>query len=75
MALEDEMRQQISKLEKELTLLDDEIQRLYTKVSNLINIRKKKEYELRTLKGNFGIEDMDDREIQTTLSRLLKESI
>jgi predicted nucleic acid-binding Zn-ribbon protein len=76
MALEDEMRNEISKLEKETAILDDEIQKLYTKIANLINIRKKKEYELKALRGNFGIySNITERDVQTSLSRMLKEMI
>ncbi len=75
MALEEEMRQEIGKIEREITVLDSEIERLYTKLSNLINIRRKKEYELRTLRGNFGIPDIEEKDLQTNLSRILRESM
>ncbi len=74
MPLEEEMKHEMYKLEKETVFIDDEIQKLYTKIVNLINIRKKKEHDLKVLKENFGLYDeLTDREIQTTLSRMLKE--
>ncbi len=75
MPLEEEMRHEVDKLEREIEVLDEEIQKLYTKVVNLINIRKKKEYNLKILKENFGIynTDLTDKDIQITLSHLLKE--
>lgn len=74
MPLEEEMRHEIEKLEKEVEVLDVEIKTLYTKVVNLINIRKKKEHNLKLLKENFGIKtDISDKEMQLTLSNLLKE--
>lgn len=74
MPLEEEMRHEVDKLEKEIEVLDEEIQKLYTKVVNLINIRKKKEHNLKVLKENFGIyTELTDKDIQMTLSHLLKE--
>jgi len=76
MALEEEMRNEMIKLEKEIAVIDEEIERLHLRLVNLINIRKKKEYNLKALRENFGIySDMTDRYIQTTLSRMLKESM
>lgn len=75
MPLEEEMRHEIARLEKEIAQLDEEIQKLYTKVTNLINIRKKKEHDLRILRENFGIVVDKESDIQTTLTRLLKESV
>ncbi len=76
MPLEEEMHHEIIRLEKEIALLDEEIQKLYTKVTNLINIRKKKEHDLKVLRENFGIvTETDEREFQTNLARLLKESV
>lgn len=73
MPLEEEMQHEIIRLEKEVALLDEEIKKLYTKVVNLINIRKKKEHDLKILRENFGIvTEKEDREFQTTLARLIK---
>jgi hypothetical protein len=76
MPLEEEMHHELVRLEKEIAILDTEIERLYTKVVNLINIRKKKEHDLRILRETFGMAvEKDDADLQTTLSRLLKESV
>lgn len=73
MPLEEEMRHEMYKLEREIALIDEEIQKLYTKVANLINIRKKKEHDLKVLKENFGITEAEYINIQTSLSKMLKE--
>lgn len=72
MTLEHEMLAEITRLENELTQIDNELRKLQEKTVNLINIRKKKEYNLAVLKSNFA-EVKDDKEVQTNLTRLLKE--
>ncbi len=71
MTLENEMRQEITRLESEIDQIDIELQKLQLKITNLINIKKKKEYNLSVLKANFT-ETHEDREIQTDLQMLLK---
>ncbi len=71
MTLEEEMRHEILRLESEIAQIDAELHKLQTKVINLINIKKKKEYDLSVLKANFG-ETQEEKEIQTNLEMLLK---
>ena len=71
MSLEIEMRNEITRLEEEMKQIDAEMQKLQTKIVNLINIRKKKEHDLAALKYNFT-ETQEDKEIQTSLERLLR---
>jgi len=72
MSLENEMRQEITRLELEIAQIDEELQKLQTKVVNLVNIKKKKEHNLSVLKANFS-EGEDDKEVQTSLQQLLKK--
>lgn len=75
MPLEEEMRNEMYKLEKEIEEIDEEMHKVSTKMVNLINIRKKKEHNLKVLRENFGVVKTEDTEIQTTLQQLLKETI
>ena len=74
MALEEQMRFEIRRLEKEISLLDDELEKLYNKMAHIHAIKRKKEHDLRILRENFG-EPSEDVEIQLTLANLLKEKI
>lgn len=74
MSLEEEMRNEIRKLEKELFEIDVTIQKLSLKTVNLINIRKKKEHDLKILRETF--EPSTEREdIQITLDRTVKRRV
>lgn len=68
------MKMEIRRLEREIMMLDDEMQKLHEKLLQIITVRRKKEHDLKILKSNFS-EDVDDRDIQTTLARLSKEGI
>ena len=65
------MRNEIARLETEIERIDAELQKLQTKIINLINIKKKKEHDLRILKMNFN-ETVEEKEIQTDLQQLMK---
>lgn len=71
--LESEMRHEIERLESELSQIDAELQKLQLRVTNLVNIKKKKEHDLSVLSSNFG-GAQDDREIQTDLNLLLRKA-
>jgi hypothetical protein len=73
MSLENEMKQEMLRLESEIAEIDAELQKLQAKVVNLLNIKKKKEHNLSVLKSNFSGYD-DEKEIQTNLQQLLKEA-
>ncbi len=72
MTLEIEMRHEVQRLESELAQIDAELQKLQLKVTNLINIKKKKEHNLAALRYNFS-ETQEEREIQLNLERLIKK--
>ena len=71
MTLEEEMRNEIRKLERETDSIDEELEKLHTRIVQLMVTRKKKEHDLRILRENF--EMAEDKDIQTTLERLLRE--
>jgi hypothetical protein len=71
-SLEEEMRNEMFRLEKEVDAIDDELEKLHNKIVDLIVIRKKKERDLRALRTNFGIEGSES-DVQVTLERILKE--
>ena len=70
--LEDEMRHEIEKLEKEISVIDEDLQKLRDKMLRLMEERKKKTHDLRILKVNFGLQEPES-DIQVTLDRILKE--
>jgi hypothetical protein len=67
MALEEEMKNEIQKLEREIAAIDEEMQKLSTKIVNFLNIKKKKEHDLRVLRETFEIIPTTSEEIQLTL--------
>ena len=70
MPLEDEMQNEVKRLEREIIVLDEELEKLHRKILQLIMIRKKKDHDLKVLKRNF---DEDEKEFQTTLAKLLEK--
>ena len=51
MTIEEEMINEIRKLEKEIDSIDDELEKLHNKIIQLISARKKKEHDLRILRA------------------------
>ncbi len=71
MPIEEEMRREVARLEREIDLIDVEMEKLHNKILQLIAIRKKKEHDLRILRGDYE----EDKEFQTTLARMLREKV
>ena len=71
MAIEEEMRSEIKKLENEIDVLDKELEKLHGRILQIIALRRKKEKEMKILKRQF--EPESEEEFQTTLVRLMKE--
>ena len=71
MSLDDEMHNEVERLEKAIMHIDEELKRINDKMMDLMRTRSKKEHDLRILKMNFG--EIEDTETQTTLARLLEE--
>ena len=65
------MRNEIRKLEKEIDSIDDDLEKMHTRIAQLISVRKKKEHDLRVLRANFDIGE--EKDTQLTLERLLRE--
>ena len=70
MPLEEEMQNEVKKLEREMSVIDEELEKLHSKILQLIMIRKKKDHDLKILNRNFG---EDEKEFQTTLAKLLEK--
>ena len=69
MAIEQEIENEIRKLEREISSIDDELQNIHKKIVDLILLKKKKENELQMLTGSE-----EEKELQTSLSRLFEGS-
>lgn len=70
MPFEEEMQNEVKRLEREISVIDEELEKLHTKILQLIMIRKKKDHDLKILKRDFG---EDEKEFQTTLAKLLEK--
>ena len=68
MAIEQEIENEIKKLEREISSLDDELQNIHKKIVDVILLKKKKEKELHILKGDLE----EEKELQTSLSKLFE---
>ncbi len=70
MSVEDEIILGRKRLEAEILMIDNEMERLHTKLLHMIKVRNKKEHDLRILRMDSDIED-----IQINLTKVLKEKI
>lgn len=71
MPLEDEMRNEIQKLEREITLIDEDLQKYSLKMTNLLNVKKRKEHDLKILQETFEIPTTSE-DVQITLDDLFE---
>lgn len=69
MGMDEEIKNEIRKLEAEISLIDDELEKLHSKILQILMLRKKKEKLLRSLKPDVE----EQKDIQTSLVRLQKE--
>jgi hypothetical protein len=67
MHLEEAMRQETERLEREIENIDLQMEKLHNKILDLIAIRKKREHDLRALKNSFAQTEADE-----TLMEILK---
>jgi prefoldin subunit 5 len=73
MTLEEEIKLEVKRLEREIAFLDNEIDKLQSKLTQLLMIKKKKERDLNILKSNF--EPVKERkELQTSLFKMLNKT-
>ena len=73
MSYEDQMKLEMRKIEKEINILDQELEKLHINILKIITVCKKKEQDLKTLRTNFETPD-DEKDFQVSLAKLLKES-
>ncbi|MBI4895709.1 MAG: hypothetical protein HY831_04415 [Candidatus Aenigmarchaeota archaeon] len=69
MGMDEEIIMEIRKIEAEISLIDDELEKLHSKILQVLMLRKKKEKLLKSLKPDLE----DAKDIQTSLVRLQKE--
>ena len=74
MTLEEEIRHEIARLQKEITTIDAELEKLQAKTSHLLDSRKKMEHDLRTLRGSFDDAYVKRME-QESLSKIMKQKV
>ncbi len=75
MPIEEEMQNEAVRLEREIDIIDKELEKLHSRIMQLMALRKKKDHDLHVLRYNFGQETDYEREFQTTLAKLLEEKI
>ncbi|MBI5332606.1 MAG: hypothetical protein HZB65_03470 [Candidatus Aenigmarchaeota archaeon] len=68
MGFDDAIKDEIRKLETEISLIDDELEKMHSKILQILALRKKKEKELRTLRPAE-----ESHETQTSLAKVMKE--
>ena len=69
MGMDEEIQHEIRKLEAEISLIDQELEKVHSKILQILALRKKKEVQLNALRPKIE----EQRDIQTSLSRLIKE--
>jgi len=72
MTIEQEMRNEVKRLENELFFLDQKLEKMKDDLTQLLMQKRKKEQDVRILKSSVGI-PVDEKEFQTNLLRLLKK--
>lgn len=70
MGMDEEIQAEITKLEAEIAYIDKELEKMHEKILQILALRKKKDKMLKALRPDTGIEQKD---VQTTLSRVIKE--
>lgn len=68
MGVDEEIIKEARRLEAEISLIDQELEKLHSKILQILALRKKKEKELHALRG-----DDQSKDTQTSLARVLKE--
>ncbi len=70
MTLENEIREEIKRIEREMKELDEELNDLNSRITQIQMIMQKKERDMKILKSAFG--EGDRKEIQTSLAKVVK---
>ena len=69
MGMDEQIQSEIRKLEAEISLIDDELEKMHSRILQIMALRKKKEKDLKSLRPNVE----DPKDIQTSLVRLQRE--
>lgn len=74
MTLEQEMRQEVVRLEKELETVNTDLERLHARIIQLLETQKKDEHALKMLRGSF--EDEYIRQVEAeSLEKIMKNKV
>ncbi|MBI4174338.1 MAG: hypothetical protein HY517_01730 [Candidatus Aenigmarchaeota archaeon] len=71
MSLEQEMHNEAERLEKELNDIDIRLKKLHDKIFSLLEMREKKEHDLKALKESFA-ESYIQKETESLIERAMK---
>jgi len=72
MTWEEQLKMEIRKIEKEISILDQELEKYHVNILKILTVKKKKEQDLKTLRANFETPE-DEKDFQISLAKLLKE--
>ncbi len=65
------MRAELQRIEKEIDILDEELEKLHTRILQILVVRRKREHDLKAIRSNFDPPASED--YQLTLAKILKE--
>lgn len=68
MTIEDEMKLEMQRLEKELKNIEGELQKLYSRISELLELKKRKEKDLHVLKSYFRLKKDKQKTLAENIS-------
>lgn len=74
MTLEEEMRHEVARLERELEVVDTELEKLHAKILHLLEAHKKDEHALKALRGSFE-EDYIRQVEAESLEKIIKGKV
>ena len=75
MTLEQEMRHEVARLERELMSIDLELEKMNSRIVQLLDTRKKMEYDLRVLRGSVEenyIKDIEEESLAKFIGKKIK---
>ncbi|HIG96955.1 MAG TPA: hypothetical protein HA230_01260 [Candidatus Aenigmarchaeota archaeon] len=75
MTLEQEMRQEVARLQRELMSIDLELEKMNSRIVQLLDTRKKMEYDLRVLRGSVEenyIKDIEEESLAKFIGKKIK---
>lgn len=71
MSLEEEMHHEAARLEKEIADTDLQLKKLHDKIFHLLELREKKEHNLKALKDSF-VENYIEKETEKIIEDIIK---